>query len=154
MRERSPELAERMRAFEKQCRSAGFPLTLQRRVILEAMLLRDDHPTAEQVHEALQAHAKGISRATVYRTLNSLVELGAIGRAHQLGAATRFDANAGHHHHLVCVQCNRVTDYTDARLDDLPLPDTVRNGFRTMDYSIHFNGLCPVCQEAEAPIDP
>lgn len=154
MKEHSPELAERVRAFEKQCRHAGFPLTLQRRAILEAMLSRDDHPTADQVHEALVGHAKGISRATVYRTLNSLVELGAIGRAHQLGAATRFDANAGHHHHLVCVQCNRVTDYMDARLDDLPLPDISGSGFRTTDYSIHFTGLCPDCQAGREPATP
>src|SRR5688500_80597 len=135
MPERSPELAERLRAFEDRCREAGFPLTVQRRVILETMLLRDDHPTAEQIYEAVQARVPEISRATVYRALNSLVQLGAIRRAHHLGPATRFDSNTGHHHHLVCVRCNRVTDFEDARLDSLPLPDRSRTGFQTVDYS-------------------
>ena len=49
----------------------GFPLTVQRRVILETMLLRDDHPTAEQIYDALQAQVPEISRATVYRALES-----------------------------------------------------------------------------------
>lgn len=147
MQDRTPELANRMRAFEERCRDAGFPLTVQRRVILETILLRNDHPTADQIHEALPARVPGISRATVYRTLESLVQLGAIGRAHHLGPATRFDANAGHHHHLVCVRCNRVTDFSDARLDALPLPDHTRTNFQTVGYSVHFTGLCGDCRQ-------
>lgn len=148
MQELSPELVERVRAFEKRCRAAGFPLTVQRRAILETMLLRGDHPTAEQIFEALPERVAGISRATVYRALEALVQLGAIRRAHHLGASSRFDANASHHHHLICVRCSRVSDYSDARLDDLPLPEP-GNGFRTIDFSIHFTGLCPECQQVE-----
>jgi Fur family peroxide stress response transcriptional regulator len=151
MPERSPQLVERLRAFEERCREAGFPLTVQRRVILETMLSRDDHPTAEQIYEVVQARVPEISRATVYRALDSLVQLGAIGRAHHLGPAIRFDANADHHHHLVCVRCNRVMDFADARLDDLPLPDRARTGFETLDYSVHFTGLCEECRKADAP---
>lgn len=154
MPKRSPELAERLRAFEQRCREAGFPLTVQRRVILETMALRDDHPTAEQIYQSIQARVPEVSRATVYRALESLVQLGAIGRAHHLGPATRFDSNAGHHHHLVCVRCNRVVDFEDARLDDLPMPDRSRTGFQTMGYSIHFTGLCPQCQQADNPTTP
>jgi Fe2+ or Zn2+ uptake regulation protein len=154
MPERSPELAERLRAFEERCREAGFPLTVQRRVILETMLLRDDHPTAEQIYDTLQARVPEISRATVYRALESLVQLGAIGRAHHLGPAARFDANASHHHHLVCVRCNRVMDFSDARLDNLPLPDGSLTNFQTVDYSVHFTGLCAECRQEAAPTTP
>ena len=153
MPERSPELAERLGAFEERCREAGFPLTVQRRVILETMLLRDDHPTAEQIYDTLPARVPEISRATVYRALESLVQLGAIGRAHSLGPATRFDANAGHHH-LICVRCNRVMDFSDARLDDLPLPDRSLTNFQTVDYSVHFTGLCAECRQEPAPTTP
>jgi Fur family peroxide stress response transcriptional regulator len=154
MPKRSPEVGERLRAFENRCREAGFPLTVQRRVILEAMAVRDDHPTAEQIYKTIQAQVPEISRATVYRALESLVQLGAIGRAHHLGPATRFDSNAGHHHHLVCVRCNRVMDLEDARLDDLPLPDPSRTGFQTVDYSVHFTGLCAECRQADMPTTP
>jgi Fur family transcriptional regulator, peroxide stress response regulator len=145
----SPKVAERLRAFEDRCRRAGLPLTVQRRVILETMVLRDDHPTAEQICEAVRARVPEISRATVYRALESLVQLGAIGRAHHLGSATRFDSNISHHHHMVCVRCNRVIDLEDTRLNNLPLPDETRTGFRTTDYSIHFTGLCAECQQAD-----
>jgi Fe2+ or Zn2+ uptake regulation protein len=42
-----------------------------------------------------------------------------------------------------------VIDFEDTRLNDLPLPDPSRTGFRTMDYSIHFTGLCAECQQAD-----
>jgi Fur family peroxide stress response transcriptional regulator len=151
MPKRSPELAEVLRVFEDRCREVGFQLTVQRRVILEAVLLRDDHPTAEQVCDTIREQVPEISRGTVYRTLDSLVQLGAIRRAHHLGPATRFDSNTAPHHHLVCVRCNRVIDFQDARLDNLPLPDRNRTGFRITDYSIHFNGLCAECQNANDP---
>ena len=86
--------------------------------------------------------------------LESLVQLGAIGRAHHLGPAARFDANTGHHHHLVCVRCNRVMDFDDARLDGLPMPNRSQINFQTMDYSIHFTGLCADCQDAGNPARP
>ena len=149
MPKRSPQLAEVLRAFEDRCREVGFQLTVQRRVILEAVLLRDDHPTAEQICDTIRAQVPEISRGTVYRTLISLVQLGAIRRAHHLGPATRFDSNTDQHHHLVCVRCNRVIDIEDARLDNLPLPDRRRTGFRITDYSIHFTGLCADCQKVD-----
>jgi Fur family peroxide stress response transcriptional regulator len=154
MPERTPELAEVFRAFEARFRELGFPLTVQRRVILEEMLRRGDHPTAEQIYHAARARIPEISRGTVYRTLESLVQLGAIGRAHHLGPATRFDSNTEHHHHLVCVRCNRVIDLQDARLNNLPLPDRTRTGFRITDYSVHFTGLCAECQQADDPAMP
>jgi Fur family peroxide stress response transcriptional regulator len=154
MPKRSPEVAERLRAFEECCREAGLLLTVQRRVILEAVAQRDDHPTADQIYKTIQAQVPEISRATVYRVLESLVQLGAIGRAHHLGPAARFDSNTGHHHHLVCVRCNWVMDFEDARLDDLPMPDRSQTGFQTMDYSIHFTGLCPDCQDGGNPAMP
>lgn len=149
MPERTPELAEIFRAFEARCRELGLPLTVQRRVIFEEILRRDDHPTPEQIFDAAKARIPEISRGTVYRTLESLVQLGAIGRAHHLGPVTRFDSNTEHHHHLVCIRCNRVIDLDDARLNSLPLPDRNHTGFRITDYSVHFTGLCAECLEAD-----
>lgn len=153
MTARTPELADQLRAFEEMCRESGFPLTVQRRVILECVLQRHDHPTADQVHEDVRARVPEISRTTVYRTLETLVQLGAIRRAHYLGPASRFDANTGHHHHLVCVRCNAVVDFEDPRLDTLPLPERPGGNFQIMDYSVHYTGLCASCQHASRDAD-
>ncbi len=154
MSPRSPELADRLRAFEEACREQGFPVTVQRRVIFECVLQRHDHPTADQVHEQVRARAPEISRTTVYRTLEALVQMGAIRRAHHLGPASRFDANTSHHHHLVCTRCNSVVDFEDPRLDRLPIPDKALTSFQILDYSVHYAGLCAHCQKLEGESDP
>lgn len=144
---RSPDLAEKLQSFEKLCRERGFPLTVQRRIIVEAVLGREDHPTADRIYEEVKKRVPEISRATVYRTLEALVEMGAIRRAHYLGPASRFDANTTHHQHLVCVRCNSVVDFEDSRLDDLPIPDPTNTGFQISDYSVYYTGVCSQCQE-------
>jgi Fur family peroxide stress response transcriptional regulator len=145
-------------AFAPRFRQHGLPLTVQRRAILEALLRREDHPTAEQIFADVKTRIPEVSRTTVYRVLETLVELGLARKASHLGAAARFDPNTGHHHHLVCLRCDRVVDLEDARLDQLSLPDTRRTGFAISDYSVHFLGLCPQCRreqaEARTPREP
>ena len=46
-------VAARLRDFAELCRQKGLPVTMQRRVILETVLERHDHPTADQIYEAV-----------------------------------------------------------------------------------------------------
>jgi Fur family peroxide stress response transcriptional regulator len=143
----SAAIAARMREFEELCRRQGTPVTVQRRVILEAVLASDDHPTADDIYDRICGRIPEISRTTVYRVLDTLVGLGMIGRAHHRGSAARFDAKIHRHHHLVCTSCRRVIDYETPELNELPLPEPP-SGFRVTDYSIQFIGLCPQCRAA------
>src|SRR6266567_7141121 len=67
--------------FEELCRRQRLPKTIQRRVILEAVLDRKDHPTADQLFEDVRSRIPGVSRTTVYRALEALVQLGVVRRA-------------------------------------------------------------------------
>lgn len=147
--QRSAAFEEQLRSFEQRCRDKGISLTVQRRTIAEIVMQRHDHPTTDQIYEDVRTQAPEISRATVYRTLETLVEIGAIRRAHYLGPASRFDANVNHHHHLVCMQCNSVVDYEDSQIDDLHVPEQSGSGFKIKDYSIHYIGVCEKCQHEE-----
>lgn len=69
------EIAARLEEFEEICRQKGLPVTMQRRVILEAILQRGDHSTADQIYEAVQDRIPQLSRTTVYRTMETLLEL-------------------------------------------------------------------------------
>ena len=68
-------IAERLSEFEKLCRNRGLPLTVQRRVVLQVVLEHDDHPTADQILEAVKDRVPGISRTTVYRSLDTLADM-------------------------------------------------------------------------------
>ena len=130
--------------FEELCRRQRLPKAIQRRVILEAVLDREDHPTADQLFEDVKSHIPGVSRTTVYRALEALVQLGVVRRANHSDAVARFDGNTDHH--LVCLGCDRVTDLDGLKLDPIKLPDARRRGFEIADFSIHFEGYCPECR--------
>ena len=143
----SSHVGAKMEAFEKLCREQGIPLTVQRRVILESLVGREDHPTADQVYESVCARLPGLSRTTVYRVLETLVKVGVIHHAHHLGAASRYDPNTERHHHLTCVECHQVVDLPEEALNAIRIPQTPFQGFEIMDYSVHLKGTCPDCRK-------
>lgn len=128
------------------CRREGLPVTVQRRVILEALAGRDDHPTADQVYAQVRGRLPNVSRTTVYRVLETLVALGVARKTASPGAAARFDPRTHRHHHLVCSACEAIVDVHDPALDGLRLGSARRAGFDVEDYSVHFRGLCPKCR--------
>lgn len=144
---RHEEIAARLKEFEEVCRQKGLPVTMQRRVILEAVLQRDDHPTADQIYEAVQDRIPQLSRTTVYRTMDTLLELGVIRRVHLTGVTGRFDGNIRRHHHLVCIHCSKIIDIDDESLDQLPVPKRKLQGFEVEDFSVQFSGTCSACQK-------
>jgi Fe2+ or Zn2+ uptake regulation protein len=140
---------ERFVGLGQLCRERGLALTPQRRAILRAVLDDDSHPSADRVHATLARRRVRVSRATVFRTLESLARLGVIAKACHPGSAVRYDRRTDRHHHLVCLSCERVTDIQDARLDALPVPDTRRLGFVVSDFKVQLRGTCRECREQE-----
>lgn len=144
---RTPASRSRLEDFEALCRANGLSLTVQRRAILEAVLARHDHPTADQVYDAVKSRIPGVSRTTVYRVLETLVDVGVITRVCHPGGVTRFDPKVHQHHHLVCLECGAVTDVEDERLNMIALPPIRTGGFNVHEFHIHFRGVCAGCQK-------
>lgn len=138
--------AQRLKILEETCRERGLPLTNQRRTVLEVLLQRSDHPTADQIFEAVQERSPQIARRTVYRVLDMLAELGLIRRVHHPGATTRFDGKTHRHHHLVCIRCNKIVDLENHSFDEISLPKGKPLGFEIQDFSVQFMGTCPDCR--------
>ncbi|NLE39015.1 MAG: transcriptional repressor [Pirellulaceae bacterium] len=141
----SDRVENELRRFEDMCRERGLPLTIQRREILRAVLERDDHPTADQVFDAVKQRITGLSRTTVYRVLDTLVDLGVARRLHHSRTCARFDGRTSRHHHLVCRLCDRVIDFNSSNLDAMALPPSNEHGFRVEDYSVQITGVCAEC---------
>jgi len=140
---------QRLESLHRICRERGLVLTAQRRAVLQAVVALENHPTADQVHAALARRRSRVSRATAFRTLESLARLGVITRACHPGTGVRYDWRTEMHHHLVCLSCDRVIDISDARLDALPVPDTRRFGFVVSDFRVQLRGICRRCRELE-----
>lgn len=126
--------------------TADLRLTPQRQAVLDVLRSSPDHPTAQDVIDRVRRTAPGIGAATVYRTLNLLVEQGYALELALGDAAARYDANTSRHDHVVCVRCGAASDV------DAPLPariaSTVENvsGFVVTGHDLRFRGLCPTCQ--------
>jgi Fe2+ or Zn2+ uptake regulation protein len=137
---------ERLETFRRLCRERGMRCTVQRQVILESVLALDNHPTVEQVHQVVESRFPGISRTTVYRTLENLAHMGLITKACHPGAVARYDRRTELHHHLICLYCDGVADISDERLDELELPDTSDHGFEVSDFRVQLRGICRRCR--------
>ncbi|HET7788966.1 MAG TPA: Fur family transcriptional regulator [Myxococcales bacterium] len=136
--------------FAAFCREHGLSVTHQRLAIFEALACSREHPSAEQLHKAVQRRIPTLSLATVYKNLEALKAIGAVADVNSLHEEARYEAalpgtGAGRpHHHLVCVECHRILDLHDSGLDGLRLRDA--QGFAVRAVRVQAEGLCPDCQ--------
>ena len=116
----------------------------QRELILREVLSRSDYPTAEQICPSLRAVCPRLSLGTVYRDLNTLVDIGKVRRVSIPGEADRFEGPQEDHQQLYCRSCQKVKSIhiSDAKLKALidACPDIVPE-----DYSLTVFGLCDEC---------
>ncbi len=129
-----------------QFKTRGVPLTHQRLAVYQELSGRHDHPSAETLYASLKKAYPSLSLATVYKTLQTLHEMGMVSRVDSPTAQARYDAIVETHHHAVCTGCGRIEDLFDSRLDALPVPKAA--GFVPAGYSVHFHGLCAKCAKA------
>lgn len=140
--------AERLSQFEAICRRHGLPVTVQRRAVFEALLGREDHPTAEEVLTDVRERLPEVSRTTVYRVLDKLASIGVIRRVSSPGSSVRFDALMRRHHHLICRSCDRITDIESPKLDEAVRPEEFGLAEHEIeDYSVYLYGTCETCRK-------
>jgi Fur family peroxide stress response transcriptional regulator len=143
--------AEKQARVEQMCRAlqgSGHRMTPQRLGVLRALVGVNAHPSAEEVHAQVRLDAPMTSLATVYKTLETLRDLGEA-REMALGdGRRRYDAvRPGFHPHAVCTRCGRIEDVDLAGLDVLPARAAQASGFRVRAQRVEFYGLCRSCQE-------
>jgi Fur family ferric uptake transcriptional regulator len=88
-------------------RQAGYKLTPQRRAVLNAIAINQDHLTPGEIYEKVRKEHPSIGLVTVYRTLDILSELGLICEVHSGGNCRSYLMRRPqeHHHHLICADC-------------------------------------------------
>ena len=120
--------------------------TRQRQMILDAVRARCDHPNADQIYLDVRAFDDRISRGTVYRNLNVLVQNGEILQV-KLPDTDRFEAVLNRHYHLLCTKCGSVCDVPLPYQNDLDEQVTEITGFTIGRHRTVFEGICPVCRK-------
>lgn len=93
-------------------------VTPQRLAILQ-IVYSMEHPSAEDVYKAVKINQPNISLATVYKVLDTFVDLGIINKVKTDSDQFRYDSKKSMHHHLYCKDCNTIEDYEDENLNEL-----------------------------------
>lgn len=119
----------------------------QRDAILENVLSRCDHPTADMVYEEVRKELPNISLGTVYRNLNMLVEIGKIRKIIMPGVSDRFDKTRESHYHLYCKNCNVIDDVILPNITEIDKLVENHTGHKIVSHDIVFTGICKKCQK-------
>ena len=120
--------------------------TIQRSFVLEAVNQLHCHATADEIYNEIIKKHPMVSRATVYRNLNLLSEMGGIRRLEIPGSADRFDHISSNHCHVKCEVCGRVFDVDMNFVGGLERGIRDTHGFDFTGYDIIFHGVCPECK--------
>ena len=132
-------------------RRAGERVTGQRLLVAEALERSGRQVSAQELWLALRRRTPGLGRATVFRTLETLVVAGVARRLERDGHVYGYVAcRPGHHHHLACSACGRVEEIGERLV--APVADRVRSelGFEIDDARLDFYGRCADCIAAGA----
>ena len=121
--------------------------TVQQAVIESALHKLGNHPTAEEVYNLVATTYPSIGKATVYRTLNKLVENGRALKVPISNGADRFDHRSDSHYHIQCMHCGRVDDLDVAIPADLCQQVAVSSDYAVQSLHVHFCGVCPQCAQ-------
>ena len=134
----------------KDLRKAGLKVTLPRLKILEILEGNSTrHLSAEDIYKTLIELNEDIGLATVYRVLTQFEGAGLVTRHHFEDGMAVFELNQGaHHDHIVCLDCGRVEEFSDAAIEARQTEIAARHEFKIRDHSLILYGHC---QRANCP---
>lgn len=125
---------------------AGYRLTEPRRAVAELIVAREGHFSAADLIDDARARRMDIGRATVFRALDLFTELSVLERLDLPSGEHAYVPcePAGHHHHIVCSGCGRVTEIEEV---GLALEDVQRRtGWLVDSHRLELYGRCPRCR--------
>lgn len=127
--------------------SAGWRFTKQRAAVYDYLRAANCHPTAEEVFDAVRVRIPKISLATVYKSLEALVDCRLADKLTASDGPARYDLHSAAHYHLRCLDTGKVCDlptmYDPNLIDKLDpglLDDLRRQGFKVSGYRLEVLG--------------
>lgn len=135
-------------------RDAGLRSTRPRRLIAQQLAHHASAHTdfaAEDLLKQIQGADRGLSRATLFRAVDTLIDLGILDRI-ELGDGTpRYRVcHEGHHHHLICTSCNRIEE-VDVCVPTAALASAAEKaGFAIDRHALELYGRCSDCRPVSA----
>jgi Fur family transcriptional regulator, ferric uptake regulator len=114
--------------------------------VLAALRESDGFLSAQQLYGQIRARGVRIGLATVYRTLQSLVDAGEVDSLRtDEGEAVYRRCSTGHHHHLICRHCGRTVEVDSVAVERWARRIAEQNGFADVEHVVEVFGTCATC---------
>lgn len=147
-------LQEALKIFNAYLESNQLRRTPERFAILEEIYRSTEHFDAEGLYIHMKSNNYRVSRATVYNTLDLLVNCDLV-RKHQFGKnLAQYERSYGYrqHDHLICLDCGKVIEFCDPRIQQIKdmMGDILK--FRIRHHSLTLYGECDgACARSAGP---
>jgi Fur family ferric uptake transcriptional regulator len=135
-------------SLKAELNARGWRLTPQREKILLIFqnLPRGNHLSAEELHEVLDKDKEGISLSTIYRSVKLMSRMGILRELELAEGHKHYELNQPfphHHHHLVCIQCNKTLEFNNDSILKHSLKQSEKEGFQLIDCQLTVMAICP-----------
>jgi Fur family peroxide stress response transcriptional regulator len=141
---------DKLQFYRETFQRAGLRMTQPRQVICAWLAETDVHPTPYRVYEEISQSHPEISRATVYNTLNTLRQLGAIVELGVGDDHTHYETDPRPHVNLICLRCHKIADLElDEEFAHLRSKSGDEHGFHALVARAEVLGLCAGCFAAQ-----
>lgn len=127
----------------------GFRRGGGRAAVIDLLDAQECALSAQEIEDQLKSGERKVGRATVYRVIDELVELGLLGRVELGDGIARFERvfpeGAHHHHHFVCSNCEKLVPFEDEELERVLRRVARREGLVMESHEVTLRGRCPDC---------
>ena len=129
--------------------TAGYRRGGARTAVVEYLGNQSCAVTAHEIDDELRKGGRGVGRASIYRVLELLAELGLASRIEVGQAMARYErveASGDHHHHMVCDECGDVLPFEDRELERALAHVSKKLSFEVADHEVLLHGACKDCR--------
>ncbi|MCX7914114.1 MAG: transcriptional repressor [Thermodesulfovibrionales bacterium] len=134
--------------FRNFISSKGLKITKKRDEIFDEVLNTKGHFDPEELYMRLKQKGSKVSRASIYRTIPLLVEIGLIEEVERVDKHAHYERVSAdsHHDHMICMKCGKVIEFFSPTLEMLQDEICQRENFHKIRHSLEIFGLCKQCQ--------
>ncbi len=134
--------------FTDYLKQKNLKVTGEREQILEAVFETHEHFDAEELLMTFKTKKISVSRATIYRTLDLLIECRLVKKLYFGESQARYEHVFGHDHHdhLICSNCGKIIEFYSDQLEAVQSRICGQYDFKELDHSLRIFGVCRECR--------
>lgn len=142
------QIQDRFEQVEQLFTQSGIRLTPERKLIVKRAVAFL-HFTAEELVKDVRQADGSVARATVYRTLSLLQNIGVVEKHDFRYGAPNYEVTFAktHHDHLMCVSCGEIIEFQEPRVEQLQEEVVRRYDYQLLTHAHKLYGLCKPCRQ-------